>query len=141
MDEHFSKQAAAALRRVAMFGGCSDEELALIGSLLVRVEVAAGTVVIHEGGADRRFFVIASGYARVSRDGTDLGVIGPGSFVGEMALLNDGPPAAAVTAATPLTMWALDSEQFPTRLDHVRGVAERVRQTTIDGVPTADSGG
>jgi CRP-like cAMP-binding protein len=117
---------------VALFGDCSEEELALVGSMLARVDVVPGTILIHQGGADRRFFVITEGYASVSRSGTDLGTVGPGSFVGEMALLNDRPRSAAVTAITPMTVWAIDPDPFHRLLDQVPSVAEKVRRVGLE---------
>jgi CRP-like cAMP-binding protein len=54
-------------------------------------------------GADGATFVlILAGTATVTRDGMDVGVVGPGSIVGELALLRSEPRAATVTASTEL---------------------------------------
>ena len=56
------------------------------------------------------FFVITEGTARVSADGNELAVLGPGDHFGEIALLGDRVRTATVTAETALqtlvtTVW------------------------------------
>ena len=48
------------------------------------------------------FFVITDGAARVSANGKDLAVLGPGDHFGEIALLGDRVRTATVTAETDL---------------------------------------
>jgi CRP-like cAMP-binding protein len=132
--------ASAALRRVALFSACGDEELELIDSSLTRVAVEVAASLCEQGGSVRRFFVIFEGYARVCRDGDQLGIVGPGSFVGEMALLNRRPPSASVTAITPMTMCVLEEEQFLALIDRVPCVAEKVRRTAMDRTEVPNAG-
>ena len=48
---------------------------------------AAGDTVTQEGAGGAGFFVVESGDADVSVDGTPRGTIGPGDYFGEIALL------------------------------------------------------
>jgi CRP-like cAMP-binding protein len=56
------------------------------------------------------FFVITDGSARVSADGQDIAVLGPGDHFGEIALIGERVRTATVTAETDLqtlvtTVW------------------------------------
>jgi len=129
MAEPRGEPVISTLRRVHLFSDCGDEELALVESLLSRVEVDADAALLRQGEPGRHFFVITHGYARVRRDRTDLGVVGPGSFVGEMALLHATTTSAAVTAITPLTAYVIDRQQFQLVIDRVPSIDDKVRQT------------
>jgi CRP/FNR family transcriptional regulator, cyclic AMP receptor protein len=61
-----------------------------------------GETVIEEGRGGAGFWVIESGNATVSIRGEVVRGLGPGDHFGEIALLDDGPRSATVTAATDL---------------------------------------
>ena len=79
---------------------------ALAGSL-AELSVPAGTVIVREGEVGDRYYVIAKGDVDVA--GKRLG---RGSGFGEIALLRDVPRTATVTAATDLTLYTLEREEF-----------------------------
>jgi CRP/FNR family cyclic AMP-dependent transcriptional regulator len=62
-------------------------------------------------------------------------VLGPGSFFGEMSLLDQGPRSATVTAETDMHLLVLGSREFSALVNEVptvavrmmRGLAERLR--------------
>lgn len=124
------------MKRVSLFSACSDRELRKIASIADSVEIEEGAVVAREGKPGLEFFVIANGKARVSIGRKRVATLGPGDFFGEMALLDQGPRAATVTADTPLTVYVLDSRSFSSMLEDVptvarkilRGVAHRLRE-------------
>jgi CRP-like cAMP-binding protein len=64
-------------------------------------EYQPGDVLFHEGESGDVMFVIQSGAVRITMDiaGEEkvLAVLGPGEFVGEMAILNAKPRAATAT--------------------------------------------
>jgi CRP/FNR family cyclic AMP-dependent transcriptional regulator len=61
-----------------------------------------GETVIEEGRGGAGFWVVESGSATVSIRGEPVRGLGPGDHFGEIALLDDGPRTATVTAATDL---------------------------------------
>jgi drug/metabolite transporter (DMT)-like permease len=75
-------------------------------------EVSSGTSVVHQGGPAGAFFVIERGRAIVTRDGHEIGSLGPGSFFGEIALLEDGPRTASVVAASDIRLRVLPRTDF-----------------------------
>jgi len=52
----------------------------------------------EEGKHGIGFFVIESGNAKVTVHGEERTTLGPGSYFGEIALIDDGPRTATVTA-------------------------------------------
>ena len=56
----------------------------------------------RQGELGREFVVIVEGNAVVTRDGTEIASLGPGSFFGEMSLL-DGKPRTATVPTTERT--------------------------------------
>src|SRR6476646_10746374 len=90
------------IKSAPLFDNCSKKELQQIARIADELDIRAGKVMIREGERGREFFVIISGEVEVRRKGRKMATLGPGSFVGEMALLSKIPRVATVTATTPL---------------------------------------
>jgi CRP-like cAMP-binding protein len=65
-------------------------------------------VLVAEGQPPDEAFVILEGEARVTLQGEELAVLGPGELFGEMAVLADQPRSATVTALTPMELLVID---------------------------------
>jgi voltage-gated potassium channel len=101
-----------ALRRVPLFVGLADEDLAAIADAANEVEVPAGQLLVQPGEAGTGMFFICDGTAVVEtrREHVELG---PGQFFGELALMKpDAIRTARVRAKTPLRCLALDRASF-----------------------------
>ena len=114
------------LAQVELFRGCTKKELAAIASTTVAVDQPAGAVLCRQGSIGTQAFVVVDGKAVVSIDGIDVADIGPGSFFGEMALLDGGPRVATVTAATPMQLLVLSRPEFNRLILDVPKVARRM---------------
>jgi len=87
--------------------------LARLARRMEREEVAAGTVLIREGDADDRFYVLLSGILAVSQ--RDLGarsVLRPGEYFGEVTPAMGIPRTATVSAMTPAVVASCDRATF-----------------------------
>ena len=101
------------LKAIPMFGPLSPVTLEALARALVRVEMPAGDVVIHEGDQSDRFYVIESGNVHVTAaDGRLLREEGPGDYFGEIGLLRDVPRTATITAADDIVLLALERDDF-----------------------------
>jgi CRP/FNR family transcriptional regulator, cyclic AMP receptor protein len=124
------------LRNVPLFSTCTKRELARIAALVDEVEASKGKVIVRQGDPGRECFVIRDGKARVAIRGKGNTVLGPGSFFGEMSLLDQGPRSATVTAETDIQLLVLGSREFSSLVEEVptvavrvmRGLAERLRE-------------
>jgi CRP/FNR family transcriptional regulator, cyclic AMP receptor protein len=97
---------------VWLFEQCSQRELDLLQRAVTLLDVPAGRALAEQGALGREFVVIVDGTAAVTRDGTQLAVLGPGSFFGEMSLLDGQPRAATVTTLEPTTVLVLGGAEF-----------------------------
>jgi CRP-like cAMP-binding protein len=114
------------LRNVWLFSGCSARELRNLGSATERVSIPDGTVIMAEGHPGRDLFVVIDGTATASINGRPIGSLGPGSFFGELALIDDGPRTATVVANGPIEALVLSRGHFNTLLDDTPSVARKM---------------
>ena len=106
------------LRRAPLFAGLSKGELETLAKRTEDLEVEAGKVLCREGEPAMEFFVIIEGEVEVTRDGRPIRTLGEGDFFGEIALLEDMPRTATVTAKTPLRFFVLTRQSFWSMVDH-----------------------
>jgi len=100
------------LQRVPLFVDLNPEELGQIALLFKERDFNQGTTIIQEGSGGAAFFVIEAGEATVSIHGTPHSTLGPGDDFGEIALIDEGPRLATVTAASRLDCWGLTYWDF-----------------------------
>jgi CRP-like cAMP-binding protein len=110
------------LRAVGIFADVDDAQLALLaGGFGVR-GVAADEVILREGDDGHELYLVAEGRLRVERTGPDgdqvhLADVVRGECFGEMAMLEDVPRRATVTATEACTLLVLPRDTFRSLLD------------------------
>lgn len=137
------------LSAVPLFAACSRSDLRIVARHAAEVEAPTDTVLVEEGERGDTFFVMLSGEATVRRKGgaarsRRVATLGPGSYFGELALLDPGPRNATVAATTPVRLAAISARVFRTLLREVpamnekllTGMARRLREAD-GGAPTA----
>jgi MFS family permease len=100
------------LTGVPIFAPLPGTALEHIAGRLVPLRIEPGTVILREGDAGDRFYVIVEGEVEVSAEGKTIATQGPGGYFGEIALLKDVPRTATVKAKTPVVLYALEREDF-----------------------------
>jgi CRP/FNR family transcriptional regulator, cyclic AMP receptor protein len=121
---------------VPLFAGFNRREVEALGRLMDEVDVKPGHVLMREGAAGREFFIVVSGSVRVDRKGRKVNELGPGDFLGEIALIDRGPRTATATATEPCRLLVLELGGFRTLLSKyptvqgkiMRALAERLRE-------------
>jgi CRP-like cAMP-binding protein len=102
----------ARLKSLPFFSSMSEQDLAALAEQTEEISVAAGTVVAREGDLGDRFFVIESGAAEVTRDGTPVAKLGAGDFFGEVALIREERRTATVTATSAMVLIVMTGSSF-----------------------------
>ena len=101
---------------IVILESLEGEPRVALASGLARREGLSGDALFTQGGAVSSVFVIAKGAMEVTRDDGHgphrLGTIGPGEFIGELALLMGTPNAATVSGLTPFVAYELTKEMM-----------------------------
>ncbi len=121
------------VRKVPAFAELPLTALERLAAGLLPVQYAAGQPLMIQGEPGDRFIVIATGEIDVMVDGRTIHRLGPGSGVGEIALLRASPRTATVKAVTDVTGYSVDAGTF---LAAVAGpaaaaVTERMAQANL----------
>ena len=128
---------AAALARVPLFAGISDDSMARLASVAGLLEFEDGQFIVRQGQVGTGLYVILRGAARVIRGSTELARLTETDFFGELAVIDQQPRLASVQADGAVECLALASwdllqlvETDPAlALNLIRGLASRIRQT------------
>jgi CRP/FNR family transcriptional regulator, cyclic AMP receptor protein len=118
------------LKQVPLFAGCSKAELIEVAISSDELDLPDGHVLMREGRPGREFFVVVEGTVKVTRDGEKLADLGPGGWVGEIALLTYKPRTATVTATSPVRVLVITDRAFR----HVVEAMPRIALTVLASV-------
>jgi protein lysine acetyltransferase len=116
------------LSGLALFADVPQAELAGLEAQLTPVSAEPGDVLLREGERGDTFVLVLEGTATVTRAGIEVGRVGRGSIVGELALLRGAPRLATVTCTSALRGLAGDGDAFAA-LTEAPGVRERFGRT------------
>jgi CRP/FNR family transcriptional regulator, cyclic AMP receptor protein len=128
------------LSRAPLFENLSKDELRQLAGVTEDLEVDAGKVLCREGEMAREFFVIIDGEVDVTRDGDRLRTLSDGDFFGEIALIEDIPRTATVTATTPLRFFVLTRQSFWGMIERMPDVERKVLRALAKRVLAAGCG-
>jgi CRP/FNR family cyclic AMP-dependent transcriptional regulator len=107
-----------ALARVDLFSGLRKKELTELATSCREGKYSPGEVLISQGEKGLGLFILTKGTVRITRanspDGAEevLGTAGAGDVIGEMALLDDMPRSATVTAVDEVSVLTLPFWEF-----------------------------
>jgi CRP/FNR family transcriptional regulator, cyclic AMP receptor protein len=100
------------LKKVPLFADLDDKELQQIASSMRERRYSAGDTMTSEGSGGAGFFVVEEGEADVNVGGETKGSIGPGDYFGEIALINESPRTATLTARTDMVCYGMTPWDF-----------------------------
>ena len=107
-----------ALARVDLFSGLRKKELQEVANYCREGTYSPGSVLISQGEKGLGLFMLIKGTVRITRknspDGEEqvLGTAQAGDVIGEMALLDDLPRSATVTAVDEVSVLVLPFWEF-----------------------------
>jgi len=123
------------IERVPLFQGLSRRELGLVAALADEIDLPAGRKLTSEGRSGREFVVIVNGVADVSRRGRTINKLGPGDFLGEIALVTGRPRTATVTTRSPATLLVLSAHAFRSLLRSMPSIQAKVLDALATRLP------
>ena len=77
-------------------------------------ELGSGQTLFHEGTEGEDMYVLTEGQALIELEGLFFEEIGPGDFVGELAVIDGSPRLATVITQTPCKFVRVDRQRFRT---------------------------
>jgi CRP/FNR family cyclic AMP-dependent transcriptional regulator len=117
------------LQGVRLFADLDRREVEQIARLFKERSFPAGEAIIREGTGGAAFYVIESGEVTVTIGGETRATLGPGDYFGEIALLDEGPRIATVTAATELRCHGLTLWEFKPLVEQNGVIGWKLLQT------------
>ncbi|MDR7486231.1 MAG: cyclic nucleotide-binding domain-containing protein [Armatimonadota bacterium] len=90
-----------------------------------------GQVIVKQGDPGVGFFLITEGRVEVSHDNRHIRFLGPGEFFGEMALMEERPRSATVTARERTTCLQLVRWDFRALLKENPDLAVRILEVVV----------
>ena len=114
------------LKEISIFSELSKKELRHVSKLMTEIDVKEGRALTREGEVGREFMIIIEGEAVVRRGGRKIASLGPGDFLGELAVLSGAPRTADVIAATDMTLETLNRREFMSLLDESGAIAKKI---------------
>jgi cAMP-dependent protein kinase regulator len=126
------------LKHVPLFEGLSRHDLEQVGQLAEEVDVPAGQVLTRQGAPGSEFFVIVDGAVRVDVNGQTVRTLEGGDFLGEIALVDDGPRTATATTTSPSKLIVLGRREFRSLMASYPAIEDCVLHCLVQRLRNAD---
>ncbi len=117
------------LAKVDLFSDLDKKDIRALARACQERKYPAGTTIVSQGDSGVGLYVIISGTVRITQAGDPdraeevLGEEGPSSVLGEMALLDQMPRSATMTAVDDVTALLLPVWEFRTTLQQYPDIA------------------
>jgi CRP/FNR family cyclic AMP-dependent transcriptional regulator len=129
------------LKGVPLFTGVGEKELRRLAKVMRESRFNEGETVTTEGRTGIGFFVIEDGNATVSLRGEIVRTLGPGDHFGEIALIDEGPRSATITATTDLSCRGMAAWEFRSFVQEHPEVAWPLLETLASRLRDAEDRG
>jgi CRP-like cAMP-binding protein len=126
------------LKRVPLFELCSKRELGQIAMLADELDLPGERNLTREGAGGFEFIILVEGAADVVRNGRVVNELGPGDFVGEIALVTGQPRTATVRTRGPARVLVLAASGFRVLMREVPSIQEKVLAAVTARIPEVD---
>ena len=100
------------IKKVPLFSKLSAKNLREVAGVADEIDLPAGKTLTKEGERGREFFVLLEGNADVRQKGSMISTLGPGDFLGEIALVTKLPRTATVTTTSPVRALVITDRDF-----------------------------
>jgi CRP-like cAMP-binding protein len=104
------------LKNIPLFASLTEAERELLAGLLRRKSIEKRELLFRQGDEGTVFYIILQGRIKISvsrrMEKVTLAILGPGEFLGEMALLDGLPRSANAVAIEDSQLYALNRKDF-----------------------------
>lgn len=118
------------LRTLSLFVNLTPAELQIVDGLLHERDYLSGEVIFDEGEEGQAIYIVASGDVLICRQGQGeegrVARLGPGTFFGELALLDNSPRSAQARAAIACQLIVFFRDDFVGLLDTHARIASKI---------------
>jgi CRP/FNR family cyclic AMP-dependent transcriptional regulator len=123
------------LKRVPLFERCSRRELGEIAMLADELDLPSARELTREGAGGYEFIILVEGEAEVVRGVRVVNELGPGDFVGEIALVSGKPRTATVRTRGPARVLVVTASGFRTLMRDVPSIKDKVLAAVTARIP------
>jgi CRP-like cAMP-binding protein len=123
------------LKRVPLFERCSQRELGQIAMLADELDLPSARDLTREGASGFEFIILVEGEADVVRGVRVVNELGPGDYVGEIALVSGKPRTATVRTRGPARVLVITASGFRTLMHDVPSIKDKVLAAVTARVP------
>jgi CRP/FNR family transcriptional regulator, cyclic AMP receptor protein len=124
------------LKSVDLFTDTPDHILASVAAIIREMHLDPGTLFIREGDLGDCMYIVVDGQVQVHKGDRSIIELGPGSSVGELAVLDPEPRAASVSAMSEVLLFRIDKQPFDEVMADrpeiarsvIRALCERIRE-------------
>jgi CRP/FNR family transcriptional regulator, cyclic AMP receptor protein len=120
------------LTTVPLFANLSRKQLRFAAQLSTPLDLPAGHVLARQGSVGAEFFIVLHGRVDVVRSGDLVATRGPGSPLGEIALLGARPRTATLITQTPVHARIASQREFAGLLAEVPEISQRLRALMVE---------
>ncbi|MBN2353465.1 MAG: GGDEF domain-containing protein [Spirochaetales bacterium] len=105
------------LKKVSIFGDCTEHELASIAAGLTEFKAAAGEIIFREGDEGSELYIVKRGLVTIGLRTTDgnekeLARCQAGNFFGEMSIVDDAPRSATCRALEDSVLYRMHERDY-----------------------------
>ena len=100
------------LKSVDLFKSIPAENLSRVAQITDEVTFDANSPIFAEGDYGDSLFIVVNGNVRIHKGTQELAMLGKGTCLGEMALLDDEPRSADATVTEDSTLFKIEQEGF-----------------------------
>ena len=123
---------ASQLKRIPIFEDVSDEELRVVTTFASSEEFPEGKVILREGDFSNHLYAIEEGTVKATRDGEEIGQLGPGDIFGEVGLLEKERRTASIVATSRVRVIKIEHWELQRMKKKLPDVYKRIEETAAD---------
>jgi len=122
---------------LGLFRECSSADVEWIARVADEVDVRPGTLLAREDAVSKAFIVVMDGSA-IARDGGADIILGPGSFFGELGVLDGAANTHTISTRTQARLLVFDPRAFRSMVRRVPSVAVMLLREIADVMRDSD---